>query len=39
MMVHDEADFTLISYVLAAANCGKNVIRMLSDVTQMCLLY
>ena len=35
---HDEADVTMISYVLAAGNCGKNVIRVLSDDTDVFVL-
>ena len=30
---HDEADVTIISYVLQAANHGKSMIRVLSDDT------
>ena len=35
---HDEADITIISYVLAAANDGKNAIRVLSDDTDVFVL-
>ena len=35
---HDEADITMISYVLEAANCGKKVIRVLSDDTDVLVL-
>ena len=35
---HDEADVTMISYVLQAANCGKSVIRVLSDDTDVFVL-
>ena len=33
---HDEADITMISYVIEAAKCGKDVIRVLSDDTDIC---
>ena len=32
---HDEADVTMISYVLQAASCGQGVIRVLSDDTDV----
>jgi hypothetical protein len=32
---HDEADVTMISYVLVAASCGTEVIRVLSDDTDV----
>ena len=32
---HDEADITIISYVIEAAKCGKDVIRVLSDDTDV----
>ena len=35
---HDEADITLISYVLESANNGKGVIRVLSDDTDVIVL-
>jgi hypothetical protein len=35
---HDEADVTMISYVLEAASCGKDVIRVLSDDTDVFVL-
>ena len=35
---HDEADITMISYVLQAANRGKSVIRVLSDDTDVFVL-
>lgn len=35
---HDEADVTMISYVLEAARCGKRVIRVLSDDTDVFIL-
>lgn len=35
---HDEADVTMISYVLEAACCGKEVIRVLSDDTDVFIL-
>lgn len=35
---HDEADITMISYVLEAANYGKGVIRVLSDDTDVFVL-
>ena len=35
---HDEADITMISYVLQAAYAGKNVIRVLSDDTDVFVL-
>ena len=35
---HDEADITMISYVLQAANNGKDVIRVLSDDTDVFVL-
>ena len=35
---HDEADITMISYVLQAAYAGKNVIRVLSDDTDAFVL-
>ena len=35
---HDEAGVTMIAYVLAAANCGKNVICVLSDDTDVVVL-
>ena len=31
----DEADFTMVSYVLLAASCGQSVIRVLSDDTDV----
>ena len=33
---HDEADITVISYVIEAAKCGKDVIRVLSDDPDVC---
>ena len=35
---HDEADITMISYVLDAANHGKDVVRVLSDDTDVFIL-
>ena len=35
---HDEADITIISYVLEAVNSGKRVIRVLSDDTDVFVL-
>ena len=35
---HDEADITMISYVLQAAYAGKNVICVLSDDTDVFVL-
>jgi len=35
---HDEADVTMISYLLQAASCGKEVIRVLSDDTDVFML-
>ena len=35
---HDEADITMISYVIEAAKCGKDVIRVLSDDTDVLVL-
>lgn len=35
---HDEADITMISYLLEAARSGKNVIRVLSDDTDVFVL-
>ena len=35
---HDEADITIISYVIEAAKCGKDVIRILSDYTDVFVL-
>ena len=35
---HDEADITIISYIHAAANDGKNAIRVLSDDTDVFVL-
>ena len=35
---HDEADITMVSYVLEAANFGKDVIRVLSDDTDVLIL-
>ena len=35
---HDEADITMISYVVEAAQCGKDVIRVLSDDTDVFVL-
>ena len=35
---HDEADITMISYVLVAATSGKGVIRVLSDDTDVFVL-
>ena len=35
---HDEADITMISYVIEAAKCGKDVIRVLSDDTDVFVL-
>ena len=35
---HDKADITIVSYVLAAANDGKNAIRVLSDDTDVFVL-
>ncbi len=35
---HDEADVTMVSYVIQAANYGKNVIRVLSDDTDVFVL-
>ncbi len=35
---HDEADITIISYVIEAAKCGKDVIRVLSDDTDVFVL-
>ena len=35
---HDEADITMISYVLEAANSGKRIIRVLSDDTDVFVL-
>ena len=35
---HDEADITMISYVIEAAKCGKDVIRVLSDDTNVFVL-
>lgn len=35
---HDEADVTMVSYVLEAANCRKGVIRILSDDTDVFIL-
>ena len=32
---HDETDFTMISYVIEAANSGKYVTRMLTDDTDL----
>ena len=32
---HDEADVTMISYVLEAVSCGKNLIQVLSDDTDV----
>ena len=38
MFSHDEADITMVSYILEAANYGKNVIRVLSDDTDVFIL-
>ena len=38
MFSHDEADITMISYVIEAANSGKTVIRVLSDDTDVFVL-
>ena len=35
---HDEADITMISYILEAAYCGKGVICVVSDDTGVCVL-
>ena len=35
---HDEADVTMVYYVLQAANHGKDVIRVLSDDTDVFIL-
>ena len=35
---HDDADITIISYVIEAAKCGKDVIRVLSDDTNVFML-
>ena len=35
---HDEADITMISYVIEAAKCGKDVIRVLSDDSDVFVL-
>ena len=35
---HDEADVTMISFVIEAAKCGKDVIRVLSDDTDVFVL-
>ena len=35
---HDEADITMISYAIEAAKCGKDVIRVLSDDTDVFVL-
>ena len=38
VFAHDEADVTMISYVLQAASCGQKVIRVLSDDTDVFVL-
>ena len=38
IFAHDEADVTMISYVLQAASQGQNVIRVLSDDTDVFVL-
>ena len=35
---HDEADVTLIAYMLQAAELGKDVIRILSDYTDVFMM-
>ena len=36
---HDEADITMVSYVIQAAKYQKNVTRLWSVMTPMCLSY
>ena len=38
MYSHDEADITIISYLLEAVKNGKNIVRVISDDTDVCVL-
>ena len=38
MYNHDEADITIIGYILEAVKYGKNIVRVLSDDTDVFVL-